>query len=408
MRILYVVQRVPYPPNRGDKIPAYHAVRHLARKHQVTVAAVADSTEELEHARTLEAQGLEVEVVRRRPAAARYRVARALVTREPLSVAHYASPGLARRVIERARRTRFDVAVAFSSSMGQYVVDLGIPFIADLVDLDSRKWALYASASRWPYSGIYALESRRLLAYERMLARRAYCTLVRTEAERRDCLRFLPEGRIEVLANGVDLDYFAPNGHAPDGRQIVFTGVMDYFPNVQAVTHFTEQILPLVQRVFPDARFVIVGARPTGAVRALARRPGVRVTGTVPDVRPHLWQSAVAVAPLLLARGIQNKVLEAMAAATPVVTTSAVLDGVGAEEGAGALTGDTPAAFAARVIELLGDPRKAREVGRRGHEFVERSCRWDVRLSRLEALVEEAVQASMPSELAHRNGPLET
>jgi sugar transferase (PEP-CTERM/EpsH1 system associated) len=393
MRILYVVQRVPYPPNRGDKIPAYHAVRHLARRHEVTVASVADSSEELEHARTLEGQGVAVEVVRRHPAAARYRIARALITREPLSVAHYASPGLARRVIEQARRTRFDVAVAFSSSMGQYVVDLGIPFIADFVDLDSRKWALYASASRWPYSGIYALEARRLLAYERMLARRAHCTLVRTEAERRDCLRFLPESRVEVLANGVDLDYFRPGGHPRNGRQIVFTGVMDYFPNVQAVTHFAEQILPRVQRVFPDVRFAIVGARPTGPVRALGRRPGVSVTGAVPDVRPYLWESAVAVAPLLLARGIQNKVLEAMATATPVVTTSAVLDGVGAEEGAGALTGDTPAAFADRIVDLLRDPARAAATGCRGREFVERNCRWDVRLSRLEAIVEEAVQA---------------
>jgi sugar transferase (PEP-CTERM/EpsH1 system associated) len=394
LNILYAVQRVPYPPNRGDKLAAYHAIRYLAQRHSVTVATLADSRQELEHARVLESQGFEVEVVLRRPLAARARTVKALISGEPLSIAHYYSPELARRVVRRAQKSAYDVAVAFSSSMGQYVPEtLGIPLIADFVDMDSRKWDLYAAASRWPRSWIYAAEARRLLEYERSLARRAHCTLVRTEVERQDCVRLMLGTRVEVLRNGVDLRYFMPDGIAGSAQQIVFTGMMDYFPNVQAVTYFCEEIFPLVRKAVPAATFVIVGARPTRRVRALRHRQGVTVTGQVADVRPYLRRSIVAVAPLLLARGVQNKVLEAMATGLPVVATPAAFQGTGATEGDGILVGQCPADFAALVVRLIRDPMAASMLGRRGRAFVERDCVWETQLSRLESFLTEAAEA---------------
>jgi sugar transferase (PEP-CTERM/EpsH1 system associated) len=290
--------------------------------------------------------------------------------------------------------------------MGQYVPQhLGLPLVADFVDMDSRKWDLYAAASRWPRSWIYATEARRLLEYERSLACRAHCTLVRTELERHDCVRLIPGARVEVLRNGVDLEYFSPGVIAGSGRQIVFTGVMDYFPNIQAVTYFCDQIFPRIRSEVPDATFLIVGARPTRRVGALGHRLGVTVTGQVPDVRPHLRGSAVAVAPLLLARGVQNKVLEAMAIGLPVVATPAAFQGTGTEEGDGVLVGKSAADFAALVVRLIRDPVSAGMLGRRGRAFVERHCVWDTHLSRLETLLTEAA-GSRASGLAGQRAAL--
>lgn len=403
MNILYLAQRVPYPPNRGDKIAAYHAIRYLARRHAVTVATLADSEQELEYARILESQGFQVEVELRRAFTARVRVVKALIGGGALSIAHYHSPGLERRVARRVRSGGYDVGLVFSSSMGQYVPkSLGVPLVADFVDMDSRKWDLYASSIRWPRSSIYAMEARRLLEWERDLALRSHCTLVSTEIERRDCMRLIPGARVEVLRNGVDLEYFTPETAATSVPQIVFTGVMDYFPNIQAVRYFCDEIFPLVCRAVPRATFVIVGARPTTRVRALGHRPGVTVTGQVPDVRPYLRGSAVAVAPLLLARGVQNKVLEAMAMGLPVVSTPAAFQGAGAPQGEGILVAKSPRAFAELVVQLLLDPARAAQLGRRARSFVEQNCVWENQLSRLETLLFEA--ANSPSERPPKSG----
>jgi sugar transferase (PEP-CTERM/EpsH1 system associated) len=394
MHVLYVVQRVPYPPNRGDKLAAYHAVRHLARRHRVTVAALAESPEELRHGRALEAELVgtagRVVAVRHFPAAARAQALTALASGESLSVAYYRSAALRMAIRRLTAVAPVDVAVAFSSSMGPYVEDTGAPLIADFVDLDSCKWELYAAHRAWPHSWLYATEARRLREHERRLSRRAYCTLVRTASEREDCERLIPGARFDVLANGVDLDYFRPRPGAGWNRDIVFTGVMDYFPNVQAVEHFCVRIFPRVRAAVPDASFTVVGARPSGRVRVLAAHPGVRITGQVPDVRPYLADAALVVAPLLIARGVQNKVLEAMAMARPVVATAGVARGVGAPPGAGLVVADRPEEFAARIVELLRDPLAATAMGVRGRRFVEETCVWDDRLHHLETLVEEA------------------
>ncbi len=391
MNILYIAQRVPYPPNRGDKIASYNAVRYLARRHSVCVAALADSDEEADFAQDLEKLGTVVDVAVRRPTRAKLSALKALFTGAPLSVAYYHSSELARKIAARAASVKFDVVVVFSSSMGQYV-DLvpNVPLVADFVDMDSRKWALYAGFSSWPRSAIYSLEERRLLNFERDLARKATVTLVRTEAEREDCKRLIPGARFEVLSNGVDLDFFKPQGPKPLSANIVFTGVMDYFPNVQAVKWFCKEVLPEVQLNIPGASFTIVGARPTQEVLALSQQQGVIVTGQVPDVRPYIQNAAAAVAPLLLARGVQNKVLEAMAMETPVVVTQAAFRGVDAPAGEGVLPAADSKELAAKVVQLLNDPGLAAQIGKKGRRLVENRYVWDERLAHLEALIQEA------------------
>lgn len=390
MEILYATQRVPFPPNRGDKLAAYHAVRHLARSHRVTVAAPADSSQELENAEALRGLGVDVLTAALPPWRSRLAVVRALLAGRPLSPAFFASEELQAGIARRAALRAFDVAVSFSSSTGPYVAGLATPFVADFVDLDSRKWALYAAARPWPLSRLYALEEGRLLRYERELAGQAYRTLVRTEAERQDCVRLIPGGRFEVLRNGVDLDYFVPAAAPATALGVVFTGVMDYFPNVEAVRFFCGEVWPLVIREEPRATFTIVGSRPTHAVRALARHPGVVVTGFVPEVLPFLHGARLAVAPLRLARGVQNKVLEAMAAGLPVVATRAAFRGVGCSEGEGVLVAEAPEELAALVLRLLRDPALALEQGAAGRRYVERHHRWEDALAVLEQILRDA------------------
>jgi sugar transferase (PEP-CTERM/EpsH1 system associated) len=404
MNILYLAQRVPYPPSRGDKIASYHAVRYLAAKHSLFVGALAHDKDDLEHARELKRLGVEVDVALRHPSAASLAALQALVTGAPLSIAYYRSNELARAILDRAATVRFDAVIAFCSSMGQYADLLpGLPLIADLVDLDSSKWELYAAASRWPHSAVYAAEQRRLLEYERRLTKRAAVAIVRTEAEREDCLRLIPGARFEVVSNGVDLAYFSANGAKPTTRNVVFTGVMDYFPNVHGVEYFCREILPRIRQRIPDATFTIVGSRPNGRVRRLRNIPGVAVTGEVPDVRPYLRAASVAVAPLVLARGIQNKVLEAMAMNTPVVTTPAAFRGIDAAEGDGIFVADEPDDFATKVVRILENPRLGWEMGKRARGAVEKRYVWDEQLASLERLISEAAGETTAQRLKRSN-----
>ena len=396
MNILYLTQRIPYPPNRGDKIASFNAVQYLARRHSVWVAALAASFDELAQARHLESLGIGVDVALRTPLGSRWGALCGLARGESLSVAYYRSRDLAQKVRTRARSVRFDVVVAFSSSMGQYAECVpDVPLVADFVDMDSRKWELYSTFHGWPRSSLYALEERRLLAYERSLARRAFRTLVRTEAERLDCERLIPGGRFGVLSNGVDLAYFRSQGRKPSTANIVFTGVMDYFPNVQGVIWFCTEVLPRIQLQVPEATFTIVGAQPTAAVLALGEQRGVTVTGRVTDIRPYIHNAAVAVAPLLLARGVQNKVLEAMAMTTPVVLTQASMKGVDAPPGEGLFPAESAEVFADNVVMLLRNRQLASEAGSRGRTWVEKRYVWDDQLACLEAILLEAAPTAV-------------
>ena len=281
--------------------------------------------------------------------------------------------------------------------MGQYAdVAPDVPLIADFVDLDSRKWDLYCQFHSAPRRWIYRLEERRLLEYERYLSSRARCTLLRTEAERRDCLELVPHARVEVLSNGVDFDYFRVEEEqltSKTGSDMVFTGVMDYFPNVQGVEYFAREVLPLIRERHEAATFTIVGANPTRQVFELGNLPGVTVTGPQPDIRPFIAKARISVAPLHLARGIQNKVLEAMSMSLPVVVSPAVFRGVDVDEGDGVFVAKTTEEYVDRIVGLLDDPEGSLELGRNGRRRVESRYVWSEQLAGLERLAQELVPA---------------
>jgi sugar transferase (PEP-CTERM/EpsH1 system associated) len=359
--LLFLAHRVPYPPDKGDKIRSYHLLRLLSERYRVHLGAFVDDRDELDHAGALAALCADVHLVPRRRAP--LGLLGALRRGEPLSLAYFRDAGLADWVARKAGAGAARRIFAFSSAMAPYALDLpvdtGRRVVLDFVDVDSDKWLQYSKRRAWPASAVFAREASALLRFERLAAGRSHATVFVSRAEAETFRRLAPEVRDRVtwLENGVDADYFSPDREYPDPYDgcrsaIVFTGAMDYFANVDAVSWFARSVLPEVRARIPQARFAIVGARPAGDVRRLAREPGVTVTGRVEDVRPYLAHARLAVAPLRIARGIQNKVLEAMAMARPVVVSPAALDGL-EWPGAYPLLADGAAAWVERICAIL-------------------------------------------------------
>jgi sugar transferase (PEP-CTERM/EpsH1 system associated) len=414
MRILMLAHRIPYPPSTGDKIRAYHILRHLAGRHTVTLACLGDEREPVT-AETLRALVSDLLVDDRPRQRRAVRSLWTLARGGSATVGYFDSPALHARLARRAAERPFDLVYVSSSSMAPYARHGGgAPVIVDFVDIDSDKWRQYARTLPLHRSWLYRLEARRLQVEEVRAARRAVRSLVVTRAEAELLMGLAPGADIAVVRNGVDLDYFRPAPGEPAAAPvIVFTGAMDYLPNADAALYFAERIFPRVREAAPAARFVIVGKKPTSAVRRLADRPGVVVTGTVADVRPYLRQAAVAVAPLRIARGVQNKVLEAMATGVPVVATSVAHRGLDAVPGCHLLVEDEPARFAEAVIWLLATPVHRAILGAAARRFVEQHHSWAVVCAAVERIVEgamsrpavPALSVALDTAPAHERGP---
>ena len=384
--ILFLAHRIPYPPNRGDKIRSWHLLRAMTRIAPVHVCALWDDARDLAHVSFLRtiAASVHVEPATLSRAAA---IGIALLTGQPASVAACRSRAMrdaVRGVLEsRPIKTIF----TFSGQMAQFVPPSGGShrFVMDFVDMDSEKFAAFGGVA-------HREEARRLFAYELAVARRADLSLFVSEAEAhlfRSKTR-LGVDKVGVLENGIDLVEYDPTlkhesiGLA-SGDLIVFTGQMDYRPNIEAVRFFATEVLPKVRQERFDARFAIVGRSPTASVRALAALPGVVVTGEVPDTRGWLAAADVVVSPLKIARGVQNKVLEAMAMGKAVVVSRAAAEGIDATE---MLVADTAQAQATAIIGLLRDPGTARRLGQCARKRMEARYGWDSRLGNLRSVLD--------------------
>ena len=392
LRIFFIAQRVPFPPDRGDKITTCNEVRHLARNHEVHVFCTADGAEDMANVVGLREIVASVTAVPVNTAMGKPRALAALFTGRPLSVAMIDEAALHVAIRAAYATLKPDVIFVYSSNTAQFAETFGAtPRIMQFADLDSLKWERYATQTRPPMSWIYALEARRLRAYERRIAYAYQHSLVCTDNERRDFEALIPGATVSTAGNGVDLDYFRSAGAAKQPGGLIFTGVMDYLPNVDAVTWFARDILPLVRRDMPGAHFVICGSKPSAAVQALATLPGVTVTGRVPDVRPFLDAADVFVAPLRIARGIQNKVLEAMAMNLPVVATEQVWRGAAIPRGEGIEAADDAEGFARHVVALLRDAAYRARMGTAGRRAVERDYTWDAQLATLDRVIAGAI-----------------
>lgn len=392
MRILMLAHRIPYPPHTGDKIRAYHIARYLARRHRLTLAFLVDEAADQAGIEPLRREMGDVMFAKLWKPWSVAKGLAGLASGSSLTLPYFYSRGLQERVRQRVSDADFDLIYASSSPMAQYAGGSTLPLVMDFVDVDSDKWSQYADRTQPPRSWLYRAEGRRLQRYEAGIARRARSCLLATRVEEALLRSFAPRARTAVIPNGIDLEYYSPVETATESRVLIFTGAMDYLPNIDAVTYFCDEILPRVRQAVPDAVLHIVGLRPAPSVRRLGERPEVVVTGAVPDVRPYYARASVCVAPLRIARGIQNKVLQAMALGVPVVASSAAARGLDAEAGEHFHVEDEPAAFASRLVALLQSSSERRAVGGRGRAFVERHYSWEASFSRVEDVLEAAVR----------------
>ncbi len=393
--ILYLVHRVPYPPNRGDRIRSYHLLRCLARHGNVHLAALADEPVPPRDLEELRALCVRMAVIPLGGMTRWLRAAVTLGTGRTATEGLFQAPQLKRTIRDWTTTTRFDAVVVFCSSLIQYCdcPELSdVPMVVDLVDVDSQKWFDYAARAPGVKGRLFHLEGRRLRTLEQSLSARTKAVTLVSEAEAELYRTICPDANVCGVPNGVDLDYFQPAVSAEDTGPLrcVFTGVLDYRANVEGLRWFCAEVWPEIRRRAADATFAIVGRRPTDAVRQLAKTSGVELIGEVPDVRPHIRRSTIAVVPLQTARGIQNKVLEAMAMGKPVVATPQALEGLGVEPDVHAVEAATPERWVEAILALHDSPHRREEIGRRARHFVETHHSWQECLEPFERLLDLA------------------
>ena len=391
-QLLFLSHRLPYPPDKGEKIRAWHILKRLARTHDVHLGCLSDERVDSSQLGELRKICASVGCFRMSPVVQKVRALARMRSGRPLTVDVFHSGRLSKWVGETLSRNPIRAIFAFSSAVAPYVRGRRRLYrVLDMVDIDSEKWRAYAQYHGWPMHDVYRREAETLLALERQLALEFDRTLFVSCPEAQRFIELAPESRERVgwLANGVDLDMFSPKHSFPSPfgqtvANLVFTGTMSYWPNIDAVTWFVDTVLPIIRSSRPMVHFHIVGASPSRSVSRLSQTPGVSVTGRVPDVRPFLAHADVAVAPLRLARGIQNKVLEAMAMGRPVVATPEAFEGIDALPGRDVLVANTAELMAQNILGVL--EKRYPSLGSAARSAIERNHSWSHTLKALDTL----------------------
>jgi sugar transferase (PEP-CTERM/EpsH1 system associated) len=386
--LLFLCHRIPYPPNKGDKIRSFHLLHHLSRHFDIYLATFVDDPADWSWVPEVEKYCEDSLFLKLNPKVARLRSMSGLVTGKVLSLPYYRDAKMQAWIQERIAEHDISHLLVFSAAMAQYVLDPELAFerrVVDFVDVDSDKWDQYALQKRWPMSWLYRREGELLLDFERKVARQFDAGLFVSSSEAEMFKALAPESayKIGFYNNGVNTVYFAPDDGLPNPysegeRALVFTGAMDYWPNIDAVTWFASEIFPQMRAREPDLHFYIVGSSPADVVSRLARLPGVTVTGRVEDVRPYLQYGLAAVAPMRIARGVQNKVLEAMAMEKPVIVSSKGLEGIDAVHGEHVLLADTPHEYLACLQQLMDGAQV--QMGHKARQRISLHFNWDENL----------------------------
>lgn len=457
MNILYICHRIPYPPNKGDKIRSFNEIKHLSKRHNISLACLVDNKKDLIYVDELKKYCTTVDYDVINPKWRKIKSLMYLFSKKPLSVPYFYSKKLQKAIDCRALLMKFDAVFAYSSPMAEYVfkskvfqltsfpvnqfsscsvkkqtgeqangitgkqVNRQTKFIMDFVDVDSDKWRMYSEYSSFPKSLIYKTEWKRLMAYEKRVGETFDVSVFVSDAEVKLFKSFAPDVKAVSVPNGVDFEYFgngrnvqnvrdvrtirtsatteqfehfeqakrSNNSNILTGEQvnILFTGAMDYFPNEDAVLYFHKSIWPLVKKELPHARFYIVGSNPSNKIKTISKRDSdVIVTGYVNDIRDYLSMANIFVAPLRIARGVQNKVLEAMASGLPVVATPQAVQGIGCNGGGFVFIEESAGRFAEKTIELAGMRLKDNIIIKR-ETFLKQKYNWDENMSFLEKTV---------------------
>ncbi len=388
MKIIFICHRIPYPPNKGDKIRSYNLLKYLSSHHDIYLFCQIDDSKDIEHIASVDTLVKNVFFDVINPEFKKITSSTALLRGRPISIRYFYSTKLQNQLDDLLDRKFVDMIFCFCSPTAEYVFRSrhyrkglrGVACVMDLVDVDSEKWRDYAAKTRWPLSMIYSMEARFLARYEAMIAENFDQIFLVSEPEKALFLQKNKANNVMALSNGVDLDYFSPD-YKPqiEGKSpaLVFTGAMDYWPNIDGVAWFATEVFPKIREEFPTATFFIVGGNPAPEVKSLSRIDGIKVTGFVKDVRDFVAIADACVVPLRIARGIQNKILEAMSMGKPVVTTSKALEGINAIEDKEVILANDASEFAIKVIKLLSDKTFASVVGSNARKCVEENYTWE-------------------------------
>lgn len=395
--LLFLAHRIPYPPTKGEKLRAYNLLKGLAETYDIWLGAPLDDPDDWEHRHALDEYCVETHIADIRGRTRHRAALEAIAKGEPVSYAYFRQRGMMDWVAKVSGERSFDAVFVYSSGAAPYLKALkqtpGATII-DFVDVDSEKWRVLGETAKGPMKHVYGREAKLLLAEEKRLAGVADASLLVTDAE---CALFteLTGLPAQTVGNGVDTEYWgaAKSIESPYSEvrpRVIFTGVMDYEPNVEAVTWFAAEAMPHLRAVGRNVEFVIAGGRPTKGVQALGEADDITVTGRVEDMRGWLGHADLAVAPLLLARGVQNKVLEAMAAGTPMLTTIPALTGIDAVPGRDALVCESGDDFAQAIGAMLDDPEAQSDMAASAMSYVRDHYGWGAKVARLVELIENA------------------
>ncbi|MCK5506201.1 MAG: TIGR03087 family PEP-CTERM/XrtA system glycosyltransferase [Thermodesulfovibrionia bacterium] len=397
MNILFICHRIPYPPNKGDKIRSFNEVKYLSRNHDISLAFLIDNKNDMQFIDELEkyCRTIDYDVIN--PKWQKVKSLPYLLSEKPLTVPYFYSKKLQNAIDKRLSTTEFDVIFVFSSPMAEYVLKSKVKtgkrmrLIMDFVDVDSDKWRMYAEHSHFPGSFLYRKEWKSLMKYEKEVGELFDLSLFVSDNEVALYKSFAPDVKTVSIPNGVDFDYFSvgkPGSGEWHGKNVLlFTGAMDYFPNEDAVLYFSREIWPDVREKLPDSIFYVVGGKPSKRLRALSENnSGIVVTGYVPDVREYFQKADLFVAPLRIARGLQNKVLEAMAAGIPVVARPEAVQGLSSPNGC-VLISKSESEFVNSIIEILNDSEKRKKQIHNAGEYIHKYHNWHKNLDCLKTVI---------------------
>jgi sugar transferase (PEP-CTERM/EpsH1 system associated) len=392
-RILLLTHRIPFPPNSGDRIRAYHIIEFLSKYSQIYLGTVSDESWGQDQVDTLSKYCQKVCVSRLQSPSRWLRAIAGFGLGRSVTQGAFYSRDLSKQIDQWSSEFQFDAAMIYCSSMWPYTSYLKTPprrTVVDLVDVDSQKWRDYEEVARWPKKWVYRQEANRIGQLEKTIAQHAHAVTVVSRDEADLFARLHPGLRATPIGNGVDYKYFKPpsdrsdlaqsSGNLAGELKLVFVGVLDYLPNIQGLEWFCNQVLPLLHASMPQVSLSIVGRRPTKEVQSLEDRPGVRLVGEVPDVRPYVNEAHIAIAPLQIARGVQNKVLEALACGKPVVATEHAATGI---ETLGGLTVANEPAQWVQAIEELIKPEVYSQKSKAARDQIVERYSWESQLAPL-------------------------
>ena len=393
--ILYLCHRIPYPPNKGDKIRSFNEIKFLSRSCTIDLITLADDPEDMKYTGELKQYCRKVMVFPLNKKLATLKGAVRLMRGQSISQGYFYKKEFQKVVDILTASHKYDTLICFSSPMAEYVFsaakkmeDIADTLIMDFCDLDSDKWNQYAEKKKFPLNQVYRTEARRLLDFEKKINQKFHRSVFISRKEADLFKAQNPEAKnIDIIPNGVDHAYFNPESATASTEDslpvVAFFGAMDYYANVDGALWFAETILPLIKKKVPEVLFYIVGSHPDPKLKALTTDPGIKVTGFVEDIREYYVRARVCVIPLRIARGVQNKVLEAMSMAKAIVMTSPAVQGIGVYDDSLLKIEDDPDRFADRVINLLQDELLRKEMGQAARHHIKKCFNWDTNMKGL-------------------------